>query len=274
MKPHIAQFAALFAMAGLAAAPVGAKPPASEIELHIEASAQVPPDRARVPVTLTGYGETEAAARADLDKNREAFLASLSGQGLDRALTSPLTSDAQGRPVVTFDDEAADAAACAAAAAASDAAMSAAQPRKRGKTKVDDYGCKDEPLVTAHTTLLVETADLSKVDQIKLPAESAPVASYGRNRPVFSQSDPAAARAKARKQALAKARAEADAYAETMGYRVVRTVRVSNARPPVNLPDLFGLFAAMDNRGSTMQPSWFSATTVETVAIDYVIAPK
>lgn len=274
MKAHLIQAAAAIALIGATATPATAKPSVSEIELHIEASAQVPPDRARVPVTLTGYGETQAAARADLDKNQETFLASLSGQGLDRALVRPLTSDAQGKPVVSFDDDAAEAAACAAAAAATDAARSAAQPRKRAKTRVDDYGCKDEPLVTAHATLLVETADLSKVDQIKLPEESSPVASYGRNRPVFSQSDPAAAKAKAREQALAKARAEADAYADTMGYRVVRTVRVSNARPPVNLPDLYGLFAAMDTRGSTMQPSWFSATTVETVAIDYVIAPK
>ncbi len=73
---------------------------------------------------------------------------------------------------------------------------------------------------------------------------------------------------------MAKANAEADAYAEAMGYRVVRIVRVSNARPQLNMFDLIGFFGNMENKTSLFQPSWFGSAVVETVSITYVIAPK
>lgn len=253
-----------------------AKP--AEVELHIEATAQVAPDRAVVPLTITGSGETEAAARADLRKNEDLLLAALVKDGFDASRVKAAGAEA-GKDGVTILPTEEDAA-CAAAAAATDAtnaALDAAAPtRRKGKsavTVVDYSDCTLAIHVTASKSLLVTLDDLTKVDLLQTlgSGEGYPGA---RLRPVFSQSDPAAARKKARADALAKANAEADAYADAMGYRVVRIVRVSNARPQMSMFDLIGFFANMENKTATFQPSWFGATVVETVAIDYVIAPK
>ena len=120
--------------------------------------------------------------------------------------------------------------------------------------------------------MLVEVSDFSLIPEIT--AQTSAGTSSGRNRSVYLQSDPVAARKKARDQAIAKARTEAEAYAEALGYKVVRITRVSNARPSVNLQDIVSFIATIDDRSNRTQPSWFAATVVESVAIDFVIVPK
>lgn len=266
------------ALASLAALSLMATPVAvqaaksGEIELHIEATAQIPPDRAVVPITITGSGETETVARADLRKNEDLLVAALAENGIDASRIKAGGAANDKDPVTILADEES---ACAAADAAMAAADAAAPASKRGKAaaRVTDYPSCGASFKTASKTLLVTLDDPTKVDQLQTlgSGEGYPGA---RLRPVFSQSDPAAARKKARTEALAKANAEADAYAEALGYRVVRIVRVSNAKPSMNLPDMFSFIGNMEDRSARMQPSWFSATVTESVAVDYVIVTK
>lgn len=264
---------ALAALAALSilSAPVAvqaAKP--AEVILQIEATAQVAPDRAVVPFTITGTGETEAAARADLAQKEAKFLGALSAKGIDPAkVTSENAGPGRDQvKLVPVEEEAG----CAAADAAATAAE-AAPVRRRGRVpRVAGYACP-QAYVRVSKTWLVTLDDPAKIDQ--LPAMTGEDGyPTGRLRPVFSQSDLASARKKARVEALAKANADADAYAEALGYRVVRIVRVSNAKPSINLPDMFSFIGNMEDRSARMQPSWFTATVTESVKIEYVIAPK
>lgn len=278
MKKHALAALAAASLAMVPAAQAAPRAAGSEIELHIEATAQIQPDLAEVPLTVSGSGATREEALADLARNEQDMRRELTSKGIDAAKVRVAAKDAEGKDLVSY-DEGADAAAGAACAAADAAAMAAEdaasdkRSKKKGKAEATDFVCPGaEPMVYASKTLLVQVDDIAKISLLPTSVDSG---SYpARVRPVFSQSDPAAARKKAREQALAKARAEADAYAAAMGYRVVRVTRVSNAKPAINLYDMFGFIATIDRPGNMMQPSWFSATMVETVAIDYVIAPK
>ena len=252
-----------------------AKP--AEIELHIEATAQVPPDRVVVPITVKGSGQNEAAARADLRTNEASLVAALAENGVAAAQIKADGAEAGQDPVtIRPSEEDAGCAAADAAAEASYAAADAAGPATKRAKLADPAmkydGCGNPINVVVGKTLLVTLDDPAKLEPIqKLGGVDS---SYGRQRPVFSQSDSVAAHKKARSEALAKAKAEADGYADAMGYRVVRIVRVSNARPSISMFDMIAFIATMDNKSALMQPSWFGATVAESVAIDYVIAPK
>ncbi len=269
---------ASFAALSLLATPMSVQAAKSgEIELHIEATAQVPPDRAVVPITISGSGDTEVAARVELRKEEDNLMTALSAKGIDASRIKAEGADA-GKDVVTVRASDADAACAGAAAAAAtaDAQEAAAAAPKKSKAavrEVDFSNCDALTTKTASKTLLVTLDDPTKVDLLQAlgSSEGYPGA---RLRPVFTQSDPAAARKKARAEALAKANTEADAYAAALGYRVVRIVRVSNARPAISMFDMMAFFGNMESRSSSFQPSWFGATVVETVAIDFVMVPK
>lgn len=273
-------FAAVAALSLLAApGSVQAAKPA-EVELHIETTTQIAPNRAVVPIEIIGSGETEAEARADLRKEEDKLMAALAAKGIDAAMVKAQGADS-GKDPVTFaaaeDLAASEGAACAAADAAAAAGDAAAAPaRRKGESaamaKVYDV-CGAALNQVASKTLLVSLDDPGKIDQLQ-GLSNREGYSGTRLRPVFTQSDPAAARKKARAEALAKANAEANAYADALGYRVVRIVRVSNAKPSINLPDMFSFIGNMEDRSSRMQPSWFSATVTESVAVDYAIVPK
>jgi uncharacterized protein YggE len=248
-----------------AAAPAQAQS-GNEAVLHIEASAQVPPDNVVMPVQLIGRGKTEKAALADLLKKERELGEQLgeAGIGGDKVKTSPDSK----YPIVAFDAPIEDAACVAAEAAAA-----AATPVPADKAIAE--ACPQKELeATARKTLLVNVGDPKKLELLNTLGIVGNDQGYGRTRPVYSQSDPLAARGKARDQAIATARAEADAYAASLGYRVVRIERVSNAKPALSLNEVIGFIATIEDRGSRMQPSWFAAVVTETVAIDFVIAPK
>lgn len=241
-----------------------------EVPLHIEATVQVAPDRAVVPYTVTGRGENEAEARADLRNQENKFMESLAAKGIDaaRVKTEGAGTDEDPVKLVPADDEVACAAADAAAAAGDAASVS-----KKSNVRLPGDSSCPEAYTKVSKTLLITLDDPAKID-VLLPLANDGGYPYGRLRPVFSQKDPAAARKKARTEALAKANAEANAYADALGYRVVRIVRVSNAKPSINLADMFSFIGNMEDRSARMQPSWFSAMVTESVAVDYVIVPK
>lgn len=270
----ISRALATLAALSLLTAPIAvqaAKP--REIELHIEATAQVEPDRALVPFAIKGSGETEEEARADLRKREDELRAELAKSGFESAQITVAGAEGGKDPVTTMASEYEPACAASdAAAAAVEAAEARPVNNSRSKVRAVDPVC---PGMVAQVTktLLVEFKDPTKIEQfMALRGEEA--YAYGRLRPIYSQSDPAAAQQKARRNALAKANAEADAYADAMGYRVVRVVRISNARPAMSLNDIIGFFVRMEDRVKRLEPSWFGAIVSESVAIDYVIAPK
>lgn len=264
----IATFAAL-SLVTAPFAPALAKSADNEVTLHIEASAQVPPDRAVVPVVLTGVGKDEAAARANLASNEAELVADLEKQGIARSKVKD-APPLEGREAVVMEASTA----CAPAAAAVPAPRKGKSARAVPVTVTSiDAACPQSEDVIVSKTLLVELDEPAKQSAVQAMGANDGYG-YGRTRPVFTQTDPFAARKKARSEALAKARAEADGYAEAMGYRVVRIERVSNARPAMNLNDLIAFIATIDDRANRMQPSWFAATITESVAIDFVIAPK
>ncbi|HEX4848408.1 MAG TPA: SIMPL domain-containing protein [Novosphingobium sp.] len=279
MQPRILSALAAISLISAPAALHAAKP--AEVELHIEASASVQPDRAEVPLTIRASDLSEAEALAALAETEQRLRKDLEREGIrpDQIKVQP---GANGKDVAITSDDVTTA--CAAADAAADVAADAAAAsdmdappaaRKRSPAKRDApqrEACPNE-YTAAKTLLVTVTGDMAVVDRLIVMGNES---EYGfvRMRPVYSQSDPAAARAKARSEALAKAQAEGTAYADAMGYRVVRIVRVSNARPAMSMNDLIAFIAAAETRSGAMQPSWFAATVTESVAIDFVMVPK
>jgi uncharacterized protein YggE len=109
-----------------------------------------------------------------------------------------------------------------------------------------------------------------------------PGGAYGRIlAPTYELDDPAAARRQARAAALAQARADADAYAERVGMRVVRTLRVSDREGFDFLGTLFTDSNAMEYVWS-LEPSYLysgrprraEVRSAAVVGVDYVLAPR
>lgn len=261
MSPRFLAVLVAMGLAGLAA-PAPAKQAEPNVTLHIEASAQIAPDRVVLPLRLSTQGDSNAAAEAGLAKQEAEVRQQLAEFGINAARIK-LDGDVS---FVTM----------AAVCPAGEAAVAQAAPSvpRRGKARAaaqSEY-CSPEA-IEANKTMLVEVDGSETVDRV-LRSPLAEMAAGGRRSIIHSQSDPVAARKKARGQAIAKARAEAEAYADALGYRVVRIERVSNARPAMNMNDLIAFIATMEDRSSRIQPGWFGATITETVAIDFVIAPK
>lgn len=259
MRTRSLSLLAVLTLAGLSIPAHAATPAPTPVELHIVATAQVPPDRATLSITINGMGETRAEAEADLAAAEATFRSELARLKVD-------PTKVQADDVESYEAEK------AVVAVAVDAEGAVATPstkrRSRAKPVMEDVPTR----LSISKTFTIELDDISTLSQLDL--RDGAELNYGRLRPVFSASDPAAARAKARELALAKARKDADETASAMGYRVVRMVRVSNARPLVNMQDLFDFVSMIDTRSNMMQPSYFTATAIETVAIDYLMVPK
>ena len=159
MKSRALACLAALSLLAAPAAVQAAKP--GEVELQIEATAQVPPDRAVVPITITGSGETEATAREDLRKKEDNLMAALSAKGIDAAKVKVEGADGSkdGLTVRASDADAACAGAAAAAAAADAQEAAAAAPKKHkaAAREVDFSNCDALTYQTASKTLLVNT---------------------------------------------------------------------------------------------------------------------
>ena len=141
-----------------------------------------------------------------------------------------------------------------------------------------DAAMEDVPQ-RANQTLTITVTDLTKLAAVEA------VQSYGsvedvirstRSRANFYTTDPKAAYGRAVQTALANARGEADAYAAAMGYRVVRVSGVSNAKPRLNLPDMFSMIGRAEARGTpgADEMKKLAGSVIAGAQIDYVIAPK
>jgi uncharacterized protein len=263
---------------GLAAltftAPLAAQPlVAGEVALHIEATAQVPPDTAMVPINLVGTGQDAKAAAADLKQKEAELLAGLARLDIARSKVEFAADDDPRYAEV----EAVMRIACADYPAPvmnveRPNAAAPAVPRTVPVRAVID-GCEAQQARTSRmVTITVE--DLTKLDGVRALGNGDDY--YPLSQLQLFTRDPAAAKAKAVQQAIAQARAEAETYAAAMGYRVVRITRVSNAKPSLNLPDIMGLIGGMAMRGRSDREEMRAmvGATMAGAAIDFVIAPK
>ena len=273
---------ALIAGIGVAQAqsvPQSAAPPlaAGEVLLHIETVGVADPDAATVNLTVQGKGKDDATARTALKAARARVMAQLAKLGV------PASAVVAGDISVNDDygyaaAAAADAAAAAAGAAAAGAAAVDEAADMIAEASAVDAASADVPQ-RANQTLTITVTDLTKLAAVEA------VQSYGsvedvirstRSRANFYTTDPKAAYGRAVQTALANARGEADAYAAAMGYRVVRVSGVSNAKPRLNLPDMFSMIGRAEARGTpgADEMKKLAGSVIAGAQIDYVIAPK
>ena len=271
MKLLFAPVAALLALAAtpLAAQTLTAPLAPGEIELKIEALGDIPADTATIPVQIVGRGATEALAKADLAKKEKAVRAGLAKLGIPVAKIVAVRDDEPQYATVTDAPYNCAADAAAVYSTAADAATAAARAG-------DSVGC-DEKLEAR--TLMVTVEDLTKLPEI---AELVEEGYYIRATGTFFHRDEQASHSAAVAEAIAKARVEADTYAAAMGMRVVRMVRVGNAKPKINWPDLMMLFGGFASgldlpRGESnalYELRALAAAHFAGVTIDFVLAPK
>jgi uncharacterized protein YggE len=265
---------------GLAAltftAPLAAQPlAAGEVALHIEATAQVPPDTAIVPINLVGTGKDAKAAAADLKQKEAELLAGLARLDIPRskvefaAEEDPRYAEVIAATELACADYPAPVTTIEAPSASAPAAPSV--PRA-APVRAAVNGCEAQQARTSRmATITVE--DLTKLDGVRaLGGDDY----YPLSQLQLFTRNPEAAKAKAVQQAIAQARAEAETYAAAMGYRVVRITRVSNAKPALNLPDIMGLIGGIAMRGRSEREEMRAmvGATMAGAAIDFVIAPK
>lgn len=256
-KPKALAVATLALLVSVAPANAAKPDPTSEVTLHIEADAAIPPDRAEMTVQLTGKGASRELALRDFAAKQASIKSELARAGIDgtNVKISEPKDDADASTMEAIE--------------ASDAAMPAAKSRSPSKRM---------PVVAVSGTMTLTIDDLKKLDGLQDVAQANGIPlymfNYGGGRGRFYSSDPAAARKSAHEQAIAKARGEADAYAAAMGYHVVRMSRASNTSPPFNMRDLQKIAGYADMARNTLQPSFFASAAYATVAIDYVIAPN
>lgn len=258
-------------------APVALQPLAAGevlLELGTIGVATVPADLATITVAISGTGETEAAARADLEAKYRRVVAAARQAGVPAAaitqsepasIMDMRTFDVREEPPPPPDDEAVNAAAPM-PPLSDDMAVNAATPMP-------------PPLVRPHYTsrsVIVRVTDMARVDTLRTALAAAADSETGNASVVYSLTDSRAARQAARAQALAAVRADADAYATSLSMRVARIVRVSERTGVGLLPLLLGesslVRQAFGPRPGESRGRDVSVFVV--VGVDFALAPR
>ena len=272
--------AAATLLAFAAPAQAGKSNAGSELTLHIEAEAAIPPDRAEMSITLTGMGATKDEALNDLRAKQAALASAVGGAAVKNGDPVKVANEDGDMVMVSADGtEGAAMAACDAAEAAGAAAAAAAAPapaRRSAKRRTKAADCNPPvPTVAYQAESEVTVTDLSQIGKLQAAAGNVgmPAYRFGSATHYFT-SNPAAASKAAREQAIAKARHDADDYAATLGCHVVRMVHVTNASPAFGMRDLHQLVGYADTPSSNLTPSYFGSATYATVGIDFVIVPN
>lgn len=236
-----------------------------EIELHIEALGLVEPDTATVPINLIGVGADEKTALADLRRKEKDLFAALARLGIARdkvALADergPVYAEVQTVAIAPPAPVAASAAADAAAAAV-DAARAVAEPVAESVRRP-----RMVTITVENLTKLPDVIALAGQDDY-----------YPTSQLSLYLRDPEAARTRAAGLAIANARSEAEGYAAAMGYRVVRMLRVSNAKPGLNLADIVSMVGGVGGGGRNRREELraMAGSISAGAQVDFVIAPK
>lgn len=222
------------------------------LELGSIGTATVPADLATLTAHVGGRGDTEAAARAEVDARYRRVIAAARQAGVPAAAITE-GPRSQIADVRTFD------------------AMEMPPPSGGAAAPPPP---PPPPSHFASRSAVVRVTDLARVDAIGAALAAAAETEPGNAMPVYSLTDSRAARQAARTQALAAVRADAEAYAASLGMRVARIVRVSERTGVGLLPHLLGdptlprrLFGPGENRNPNV-------TVVVVVGVDFALAPR
>lgn len=273
MKRFMLGVVAALAMTGASSVSAQTAAP-GEMTLHIETLGIAKPDMATVTLTARGTGKDEKEARAKLAGSAAAIRIKLAAAGIAATAIKDGEVDVSAAPDYSAQSAAMDAAAVATAAAAEAAADAAASVGNDG-AMAHDVAMDMPMLQAASMPITVTVADLAKLEAV-LAAGADDTGETPKPRSFYSTRDPQAARVRAVQDALTKARSEADGYAAALGYRVIRVIAVSSAKPKPNWPDLMGLASGFDGPGNSAEQEMLRlvSATYAGAQVDYVIAPK
>jgi uncharacterized protein YggE len=259
----------------LAAAPAAAQaqaplaPGEVLLELGSIGTATVPADLATIRLAISGHGETEAAARADLESRYRRIAAAARQAGVPAAaivrgelnqIEDMRTIDVRETPPPPAEETPPP------GMVRPDAVITALPP----STPIQP----PTPSHYAGSAVMVRITDVALVPALRRAFAAAADSEFGNGVPVYSLTDSRAARQTARAQALAAVRADAETYAASLGMRVVRIVRVSERTGVGLLPYLLGdpnlprrLFGPGENRDPDV-------TVLAVIGVDFALAPR
>lgn len=237
-----------------------------EIELHIEAVGDAPPQQARVEFEIEAVADTLEGASKGLEAAGADLAAKFAKIGIK---SEQITFKDQRQPeypvpvaVTTVSVRNDPAPQAKAKPPASPPPPVVIMPPMAAATKGQHR---------QRQTVTISLDSLDRLEEVRAKSREFSNNDYRTPRVIYVQRDPLAARDEAVAKAIKNARAEADRYAAAMGYRVVRVVRVSNAKPTLNLPDVFTFISTIDRAGPNDR---VSASVWAGAAIDFVIAPN
>jgi uncharacterized protein YggE len=245
-----------------AQAPVMTQPLApGEVLLEVNALGFVTTraDQATMSFTITGSGETEAAALTSVGGSIAEIRAMLRGQGIADA-------DIRIQPATAYASDTMEAAAMN--------AMTSMEDENATITAEDANAMAAVPGASANaqTEILVRNVDRVPAIQSALMERGI----YATSGVVYALNDESVPRRQARTQAMQKARADAEAYAASLNMRVARVVRVTER---LGL-DLLGM-AANESRMVTqifspgaMRANGAQVPTTVVVGVDFALAPR
>jgi uncharacterized protein YggE len=247
----------------LAAAPAAAEPLApGEVLLELGAigTATVPADLATIRLTISGSGETEAAARADLETRYRRVAAAARQAGVPAAAITR-AEPSQIEDLRTFD-------------VTEEPPLPDGAPVEAGATPPTRP--PGVPTHFSNSAVIVRVTDLALVPAIRRALDAAADTEFSNPTPVYSLIDSRAARQTARAQALAAVRADAEAYAASLGMRVARIVRVSERTGVGMLPLLLGE-SSLVRQAFGPRPGESGGRDVSVfvvVGVDFALAPR
>jgi uncharacterized protein YggE len=260
---HTRFFAALLAACSL----VAAAPAAAESAVHLAPLARgevllevagggvirTPASAATITTSAYGYGGNAQEAQRRLAQDTERLRSAAAAAGATPA-------DIRVEPVAVTDE----------------IRMRAMVERMEAGTAEGGDGFAD-----AASRITIRLRNPALAAELNARLNDLPAETFGRlTPPVYEIADPVSARRQARSAALEQARADADAYAEALGMRVVRTLRVTDREGFDFLGLLLTDQAALDYV-SGLEPSYYrpgprraEVATAAVVGVDYVLAPR
>jgi uncharacterized protein YggE len=251
-------------LAATAQAPVVTQPLApGEVLLEVNGFGVVTSraDRATMSFTVTGSDETEAAARAAIERNVAEIRTMLRARGIADA-------DIQVQPITTYNIATAD----VAMSNAMDAAAGAMNDSMEATVDVNATEALPGASANALTEVVVRNVDRVPAIQTALMERGI----YATSAITYALNDDSAPRRQARMQAMQKARADAETYAASLNMRVARVVRVTER---LGL-DLLGMAANESQMvAQVFSPAALRATgpqvqTMVVVGVDFALAPR
>ena len=131
---------------------------------------------------------------------------------------------------------------------------------------------RPNPRRTVTNRIEVQLPDYSLFEKVRDAMETAGATSVGG--PVLALSDDAPARRAARADAVKKAKVDAQSYADTLGLRSVRLVRINEAGTGDEMGGMMQSFMQFANLGGGLETAPGIVSTSQIVSVEFVLGPK